>query len=158
HAGVLFAGGLAGARNPAAAAEPTSPVPAASTPAPATSGGAKGSSSQIPRSNTRGWMAPRTAAGKDRDAIARKGPVAQGVDVGRVPFHILFNHGVLRFEGAEEGTFLKGSGRETVFLVAPTASGSGLVVGLSSLGSGGGVVGDGVLCVLNFTVIGEGEA
>jgi len=153
---VLVTGGTYATEDQAVPAD--LPAPAPPTSRPMAGGGAKGSSLRIPRSNTRVWMAPRVANVRVGDRIAVQVEIAQAVDVGSVPFHILFNPAVLRFEGAEEGAFLKGAGLETVFLAAPAAAGNEVVVGLARLRRGEGNDGAGELCVLNFTVIGQGEA
>lgn len=74
-----------------------------------------------------------------------------------VPFHVIFNPAVLRFEGGEEGSFLSGGG-QTAFFASPTSTGNRVVVGLSRIGGDQGVSGSGELCRLRFTVIGAGEA
>src|SRR5207247_10071327 len=83
--------------------------------------------------------------------------IAGATDVGSVPFHVLYNPAVLKFEGGEEGSFLNGGGRETAFFAAPTTSGNEVVVGLSRLGSGDGIGGGGELCRPTFTVIAPGD-
>ncbi len=85
--------------------------------------------------------------------------VIQGaLDVGSVPFHLVFNPAVLRFEGSEQGPFLGSDGRQTAYLASTTSSGDTVVVGLSRLGPGNGISGDGELCVLRFTAVGSGYA
>jgi hypothetical protein len=74
-----------------------------------------------------------------------------------VPFHVIFNPAVLRFEGGEEGSFLSGGG-QTAFFASPTSTGNRVVVGLCRIGGDQGVSGSGELCRLRFTVIGAGEA
>ena len=65
---------------------------------------------------------------------------------------------MLRFEGADEGPFLRGGGKQTAFFAAPTSDGASVVVGLSRLGRGDGISGGGELCTLRFSVIGAGSA
>ena len=84
--------------------------------------------------------------------------IADATDVGSVPFHVLYNPSVLRFESGEEGPFLQGGGRQTAFFAAPTSDAKEVVVGLSRLGRGDGISGSGELCALHFTAIGPGNA
>ncbi len=84
--------------------------------------------------------------------------IAEATDVGSVPFHVLFNSAVLRFERADEGSFLRGGGQQTAFFATPTSDLSSVVVGLSRLGRGDGVGGAGELCTLHFTAVGPGNA
>jgi hypothetical protein len=84
--------------------------------------------------------------------------ISDGRDVASVPFHVVFNPAVLRFEGGEEGTFLRSGGTQTTFFAAPTSGGDKVVVGLSMLGPDQGTSGDGLLCSLRFAVIGSGAA
>ncbi len=84
--------------------------------------------------------------------------IAGASDVGSVPFHVVYNSAVLRFEGGREGPFLQGGGRQTAFFASPMSSGSEMVVGLSRLGAGNGIGGGGELCTLDFTVVGPGDA
>jgi cohesin domain-containing protein len=84
--------------------------------------------------------------------------ISGAADVGSVPFHLLFDPAVLRFEGGEEGGFLQGDGHQTAFFAAPTSAGNEVVVGLSRLGRTEGVQGAGDLCTLHFTVVGAGDA
>ena len=84
--------------------------------------------------------------------------IADGANVGSVPFHVVFNPAVLRFEGGVEGGFLGSDGRQTAFFASTTSSGDTVVVGLSRLGGGDGVGGGGELCDLNFTAVGSGPA
>jgi len=84
--------------------------------------------------------------------------IANGHDVGSVPFHILYDPQVLKFEGGEEGQFLKGDGAQTAFFAAPTNTPGELVVGLSRLGNGDGASGNGELCVLRFRVLARGKS
>ncbi len=79
-------------------------------------------------------------------------------NVGSVPFHLVFNPGVLRFEAGREGPFMSRDGRATAFFAAPTSSGDRVVVGLSRLGRGDGADGSGLLCTLDFEVTGSGPA
>jgi hypothetical protein len=79
-------------------------------------------------------------------------------DLGSVPFHVRYNPAVLRFEAGREGVFLGGDGKPTAFFTAPMSSGDEMVVGLSRLGEGTGIEGGGELCVLDFTVVGAGDA
>jgi hypothetical protein len=79
-------------------------------------------------------------------------------NVGSVPFHVVFDPAVLRFEQAQQGPFLSSDGRQTAFLAAATSSGDSVVVGLSRLGAGNGIAGGGELCVLKFVAVGPGNA
>ena len=84
--------------------------------------------------------------------------IASASDVGHVPFHIVFNPLVLRFDYGTEGAFLSSDGRQTAFFASATTDGAAVVVGLSRLGRGNGVSGGGDLCVLHFTAVGQGNA
>jgi len=66
-------------------------------------------------------------------------------------FDLLYPTNVLTFTSAAEGTFL--SGASTSFQVRETSPGR-LVIGLTRLGSAGGVSGTGVLATLVFTSVG----
>jgi hypothetical protein len=79
-------------------------------------------------------------------------------NVGSVPFHVIYNPAVLRFEKGEEGRFMQGGGRATAFFAAPMSNGNEMAVGLSRLGPGGGIEGAGDLCTLDFAVVGPGDA
>jgi hypothetical protein len=78
------------------------------------------------------------------------------LDAASVPFHVVFNPAVLRFERGDEGPFLSGGG-QTAFFASPTSTGERVVVGLSRLGAEQGVSGSGELCRLQFTAIGAGD-
>jgi general secretion pathway protein D len=84
--------------------------------------------------------------------------ISGATDVASVPFQLLFNPAVLRFENGQEKRFLGGDGRATVFLVAPGPDKARVVVGHSRLGQGPGIAGSGVLCSLTFVAIGAGDA
>ena len=84
--------------------------------------------------------------------------IDRGANVGHVPFHLNYDPTVLRFEGGEEGGFLKADGQGTVFLASPASTGNAVVVGLSRLGRQVGVAGKGELCTLEFTAIDRGDA
>jgi len=84
--------------------------------------------------------------------------IANGANVGSVPFHVLFNPAILRFEGGQEGSFLGGDGRQTAFFASATSTGDTVVVGLSRLGGGEGMTGGGELCVLSFTAVASGPS
>jgi hypothetical protein len=84
--------------------------------------------------------------------------MADGEDVGSVPFYLAFNPTVLQFDGAEEGDYLSRDGRATVFIATPSPDGATVIVGHSRLGAGDGAGGDGELCRLRFKVIGPGPA
>ena len=81
-----------------------------------------------------------------------------GDNVGSVPFHLVFNSTVLRYETGVEGNFLGGDGRQTAFFAAPTSSGDTVVVGLSRLGGGDGIGGGGELCALRFSAVAVGAS
>ena len=83
--------------------------------------------------------------------------ILDATDVGSVPFHVVFNPAVLRFENGREGHFLSRGGRQTAFFAAPMSNGSEAVVGLSRLGRGEGIGGGGDLCTLYFSVVGPGD-
>lgn len=99
--------------------------------------------------------AVRVAVG---DPLSIHVEIVGAADVGSVPFHVVYDPAVLRFEGGREGTFLKGDGRSTAFFAAPMSDGSEAVIGLSRLGAGDGIGGGGELCTLNFTAVGPGDA
>src|SRR5207248_171822 len=104
------------------------------------------------------WMSPRNLrvpVGKHVSITVR---VANGADLGSVPFHVVYDPKVVRFQSGVEGTFLKAGGRETAFFATPATSGNEVVVGLSRLGRGNGAGGKGNLCTLTFEAIGPGEA
>jgi hypothetical protein len=84
--------------------------------------------------------------------------IAAGTDVGHVPFHVVFDPRVLRFEYGEEGGFLGSDGRQTAFFASLASDGARVVVGLSRLGRGNGIHGGGVICVLHFTAVAPGNA
>ena len=79
-------------------------------------------------------------------------------EVVSVPFHLLFDTGVLEYKSASEGTFLNKDGGTTAFLVSALDSGDRVVVGASRLGAAGGIKGKGVLCELTFVAVGAGDA
>jgi hypothetical protein len=79
------------------------------------------------------------------------------VDAASIPFHVVFNPAVVRFESGEEGSFLSGGG-QTAFFASPTSTGERVVVGLSRLGPEQGASGSGELCRLRFTTIGAGDS
>jgi hypothetical protein len=78
--------------------------------------------------------------------------------VGHTPFHLHFNPQVLRFEFGAEGSFLGGDGQPTAFFASATSDGGSVVVGLSRLGRVPGIAGSGDLCMLQFSVVGAGNA
>jgi hypothetical protein len=84
--------------------------------------------------------------------------IADGVNVGSVPFHVVYNPDVLEFESGQEGSFLGRDGRQTAFFAAAMSNGREVVVGLSRLGRGEGIGGRGELCTLTFYVVGAGDA
>lgn len=69
-------------------------------------------------------------------------------------FDLRFPPNLLRFQGAEEGTFL--AGPQTSIQVTESPSGN-LIVGLSRLGAAAGVSGSGVLMTLRFAANGTGN-
>jgi len=81
-----------------------------------------------------------------------------GVDVSHVPFHLHFDPAVLAFRAAEEGSFLSGDGASTAFFASPVSTGGSLTVGLSRIGAVPGLTGGGLLCRLQFDVVGAGQA
>ena len=103
-------------------------------------------------------MIPTTPQLEVGNRVSIRVRIVNAVDVGSVPFHVIYNPGVLRFEGAVEGSFLAAGGRATAFFAAPMSNGYEAVVGLSRLGRGDGIGGSGELCILDFTVVGSGDA
>ena len=92
------------------------------------------------------------------DLLSIRVEIAGAEDVGSVPFHVIYNPAVLRFEAGREGPFLRGDARPTAFFASAMSSGNEAAIGLSRLGAGHGIGGDGELCTLDFTVVGPGEA
>lgn len=76
-------------------------------------------------------------------------------DLYAVAFDLLFPGRVLEFDGAVEGPLLSTRGVPTTLQVSQTASGR-MVVGLSRLGSVGGVDGSGTLLELEFRIVAGG--
>jgi hypothetical protein len=79
-------------------------------------------------------------------------------DVASVPFHVLFDPGVLSFSRASEGPFLAGDGTGTAFMFAPQSKGGRIVVGHSRLTRDKGMTGSGLLCTLEFVAVGSGDS
>ena len=75
-----------------------------------------------------------------------------------MPFHIVYDPTVLKFQGAREGPFLARDGAATTFMWAPAGDGARVVVGHSRLGQVGGISGGGELCILNFAAVAPGNA
>jgi cohesin domain-containing protein len=125
-------------------------------------GGGGGGGSQTRRDNAA--AAPRVTmlAPSPSSAIGTRIRVpieiAGAANVGSVPFHVVFDPAVLRFERGEEGSFLRSDGRSTAFFAAPVSGEGEVVIGLSRLGPGTGAEGRGDLCLLEFTVVGPGPA
>jgi hypothetical protein len=92
------------------------------------------------------------------DRVSIRIEIADGTNVGSVPFHVIYNPDVVEFESGEEGSFLGRDGRQTAFFAAAMNNGREVVVGLSRLGRGQGIAGHGVLCWLTFFVVGPGDA
>ena len=84
--------------------------------------------------------------------------IRDAADVSSVPFHLLYDPAILEFQGAQEGPFLGGDGNPTVFMVAPNAAGSRVIVGHSRLGRDSGIDGSGHLCSLTFLAVAPGPA
>jgi len=103
-------------------------------------------------------MVPSTVQVAVGNPLSIRVEIVGASDVGSVPFHVVFNPAVLKFEAGREGRFLQGGGQATVFFAAPMSNGSEAVIGLSRLGAGSGIGGDGELCTLDFTVVGPGDA
>lgn len=79
-------------------------------------------------------------------------------DLTSAPFHLVFNQSVLQYVSGEQGPFLGSDGRQVLFMAAPVSSGGRIVVGLSRLGPGAGISGNGLLCRMVFRVIRSGDA
>jgi len=92
------------------------------------------------------------------DRVTLRVVIENARDVGSVPFYVVFDPAVLRFEGGQQGPFLGSDGRQMAFFASPTSSGNTVVIGLSRLGAGDGISGAGELCALQFTAIGAGNA
>ena len=73
-------------------------------------------------------------------------------DLYGVAFNLSYPNSVLHFTGATAGTFLTGASLQTVESPAGT-----VIVGLSKLGTAGGVDGSGVLLSLQFQAIATGQ-
>jgi hypothetical protein len=83
--------------------------------------------------------------------------IANAHNVGSVPFHLRFDHDVLRFlPPAEEGPFMSEGGAATVFLAVEI--GGEIVVGISLVGETHGVDGSGLLLKLHFEAVGTGAS
>lgn len=119
-------------------------------------GGIDPGRSQAPRPRVR--LVPQRRDLQVGERLVLRIEMVGGNDVGSVPFHLRFNPAVLEFLGGVEGSFLGSDGRATAFFAAPTSRGDEVVVGLSRLGAGGGIAGGGVLCELEFQVVGSGDA
>jgi hypothetical protein len=79
-------------------------------------------------------------------------------NVGSVPFHLLYDQGVLKFEPpGVEGPWLGSDGVETIFLAVEASSGGELVIGASRLAERG-IDGSGRLATFRFLAIGEGSS
>ena len=76
-------------------------------------------------------------------------------DLYGLSFDLAYPQGLLRYDGATEGTFLSQGGASTSLLINSGTAGN-LVVGLSRLGAVDGVGGTGVLLTLRFTAVGAG--
>lgn len=116
------------------------------------------SSKSRPAASARVWMLPRVVKAQVGHRVSIKVRVANAAELGSAPFHVLYDPKVLKFEGGEEGPFMKSGGRQTAFFAAPTSDGNEVVVGLSRLGRGNGAAGQGLLCTLNFTALARGDA
>ena len=78
-------------------------------------------------------------------------------NVSSVPFHLRFDHDVLRFlPPAEEGPFMSDGGATTVFLAVDI--GGNIVVGISRVGETHGVDGAGILLTLHFEAVSTGAS
>ena len=119
-------------------------------------GGIDPGRSQAPRPRVR--LVPERRDLQVGERLVLRIEMVGGNDVGSVPFHLRFNPAVLEFLGGFEGSFLGSDGRATAFFAAPTSRGDEVVVGLSRLGAGEGIAGGGVLCELEFQVVGSGDA
>jgi hypothetical protein len=84
--------------------------------------------------------------------------IANGRNVGSVPFHLVYDPQVVEFVSpATEGPYLGSDGGLTVFLAAESGAGGEIVVGLSRLGEPVGVDGSGTLALFEFDAVGEGD-
>jgi hypothetical protein len=103
-------------------------------------------------------MIPSTTEPNVGDVVSIVIFIDGAAQVGHTPFHLHFNPQVLRFEFGAEGSFLGGDGQATAFFASPTSDGGSVVVGLSRLGRVPGIAGSGDLCMLQFSVVGAGNA
>jgi len=80
--------------------------------------------------------------------------------VSHAPLRVDFDPAVLRFDGAQEGTFfaVADGGAATQFLAAPSGTGGRIQIALSRMPPARGVSGGGALCALTFTAIGAGAS
>ena len=103
-------------------------------------------------------MVPSASEPNVGDQVSIVITIDGAANVSHAPFHLHFNPQVLRFEFGAEGSFLGGDGQATAFFAAPTSDGGSVVVGLSRLGRVPGIAGSGDLCMLQFSVVGAGNA
>jgi hypothetical protein len=103
-------------------------------------------------------MLPSTSEPSVGDVVSIVIAIDGAANVGHAPFHLHFNPQVLRFEFGAEGSFLGGDGQPTAFFASATSDGGSVVVGLSRLGRVPGIAGNGDLCMLQFSVVGAGNA
>lgn len=76
--------------------------------------------------------------------------VANAINLFGAPFYLLYDPSRLDVVSATEGGFLKSDGQSTVFLNSIDAQKGQVIVGLSRLGSIGGVSGSGNLAAITF--------
>lgn len=132
-------------------------------PAPAAASGGSAERADVdgpvaPGDAARVWTTVSASTLQVGDALAIDVHVSAPSEIAHAPFHMRYDPRVLRFDRAEEGSFLGDDGRSTAFFAAADSTGRAVVVGLSRLGRVGGIRGDGRLCRLYFTAIGTGDA
>jgi hypothetical protein len=76
--------------------------------------------------------------------------VANAINLFGAPFYLAYDPSRLDVVGAAEGGFLKSDGQSTVFLNSIDAQRGQIIIGLSRLGSVGGVSGSGNLAAITF--------
>jgi hypothetical protein len=98
-----------------------------------------------------------TAVGEEKE-IAVPIQIVRGNDVGAFQFLLKFDGAVLRATRVESGPYLASSGRE-VFCPEPTIDTDALRISCVTLGSEPleGAAGDGVLAIVHFDIVGDGE-
>jgi len=82
--------------------------------------------------------------------------IENAANVGSVPFYIDYDPTVLGVSGVREGPFMGSDSVPTVFMYSVDERRGRIVVGLSRLGSAGGINGSGTLAEITFTGINLG--